>query len=177
MNRRKNFIEIFLFTGIVVAMVVFSWVNQALAQAALLAPDLIVLKSKVPNPASQGEDISGKVRAFIKNQGNAEARDFHVDIMLKGWAGPTPPPSTEHMLGRAFISGLGPGRSAEVTFPGARIPPDIPPGDYQFCAIVDSTNVVRESKEDNNSLCQKIKIKAKIIKPHLPPKIPIESTK
>jgi subtilase family serine protease len=153
------------------------WVNQSFAQTALLAPDLIILKLRAPASAPQGEDISGKVKVYMKNQGNTEAKNFHVDIILKGWAGPTPPPSTEHMLGRAFISSLGPGRSTEVTFPGARIPPDIPLGDCQFCAIADPTNVVRESKEDNNNLCQRITITARTLKIDTPPKIPKEPVK
>lgn len=101
-----------------------------------------------------------------------EAKNFHVDIILKGWAGPTPPLAIEHMLGRAFVSSLRAGRTKAVAFPNASIPPGIPPGNYEICAVADSTGVVLESNEGNNSLCQSIRITERVLKPALPPRIP-----
>lgn len=42
------------------------------------------------------------------------------------------------------------------------IPPDIPPGNYELCAVVDPTNAVRESNEGNNRVCHKIRIRSKV---------------
>ncbi len=172
--------------GILVLLVAIAFwgnvllISPSFGQATALPADLTV-SFKGPSTAFQGEDISGKIKISVKNRGGLEARNFHVDIILKGWAGPPPPPTTEHMCGRGFIMSLKPGESissvSEMQLP-AMIPPNIPPGNYELCAVADSTNVVPEgANEGNNTVCQKITIIARELKPKIPHKIPKEPVK
>jgi hypothetical protein len=172
---KKDFLRILILVGSITFLIAVSRVNLLFGQATALPADLTI-GFKGPSTASQGEDISGKIKISVKNRGGLEAKNFHVDIILKGWAGPTPPPATEHMCGRGFIMSLKPGQSistASAMQLPATIPPGIPPGNYELCAIADSTDVVPEgANEGNNTVCQRITITSKILKPHLPPKIP-----
>lgn len=122
-----------------------------------LKPDLTV-SFKGPSAAMQGESLTGKYKLIVKNTGNKEARNFYVDIKLIGWAGTEPPPSKEHLCGRGFVSMIQPGGTAVPSGLSPSIPPDIPPGNYQLCAVVDSTEVIDESDENNNKVCQSITI-------------------
>lgn len=179
MKNEKTFLRSLVLVAGISFLVGAIGISQSFGQVTALPADLTI-SFKGPSTTSQGEDISGKIKISVKNKGGLEAKNFHVDIILKGWAGTTPPPATEHMCGRGFIASLRPGDSiSSLSAMGlsVRIPPDIPPGNYELCAIVDPTNAVTESKENNNSLCQKIKITERILKPVLPQKIPKEPMK
>lgn len=120
-------------------------------------PDL-TLSFKGPSSVKQGESLAGKYKITLKNKGSKEARNFYVDIKLIGWAGSEPPPSREHLCGRGFVSIIQPNGTAVPSGLTPSIPPDIPPGNYQLCGIVDSTEIVDESDENNNKVCQPITI-------------------
>ncbi len=120
-------------------------------------PDLTV-SFKGPSSAKQGESLAGKYKLIIKNPGSKEARNFYVDIKLIGWVGSELPPSKEHLCGRGFISQILPNGTAIPSGLSPSIPPDIPPGNYQLCAVVDSTEIIDESDENNNKICQSITI-------------------
>jgi len=120
-------------------------------------PDLTV-SFKGPSSAKQGESLSGKYKIVVKNIGLTEARNFYVDIKLVGWAGSEPPPSKEHLCGRGFVAIVKPTETGVISGLSPSIPPDIPPGNYQLCAVVDSTEIVDESDENNNRVCQSITI-------------------
>ncbi len=122
-----------------------------------LRPDL-TLKFQGPATAKQGENLSNKYKLLVTNTGNREAKNFYVDIILKGWAGNEPAPTREHICGRGFVSLI---QSSQDIIPSGlfpSIPPDIPLGSYDLCATVDSTNVIEEIKEDNNQSCSPINI-------------------
>jgi subtilase family serine protease len=159
-----------LFFSIMISLL---WTSHSFSQTALLSPDLTV-SFKGPTSAAQGENISTKVKISVKNKGNAEARNFHVDVILRE------SPTVEHMCGRGFIARLRPNES--ISSPSAMalpisIPGDIRSGNYEICAIADSTGVVIESNEGNNKVCHRIAIMERILKIDLPPKIPKEPVK
>jgi subtilase family serine protease len=174
MRTERAFLRILILVGGITFLASLSWINQSFSQTALLVPDLTV-SFKGPSSAFQGENISAKIKISVKNKGNAEAKNFHVDIILKESTG------TEYMCGRGFIATLRPGQSissASAMALPCSIPKDIRPGEYQLCAIADSTNVVPEgANEGNNRVCDRITIKERILKPTLPPKIPKEPVK
>jgi subtilase family serine protease len=173
MKTEKAFLRILILVGSIAFLVAVFRVNLSFSQATALPADLTV-SFKGPSTASQGEDISGKIKISVKNNGGLEARNFNVDIILKDSTG------TEYMCGRGFIASLRSGQSVSSASAMAlpcSIPRDIRPGEYQLCAIADSTNVVRESRDDNNSVCQGIEITPRVLKPTLPPKIPKEPVK
>jgi subtilase family serine protease len=116
-------------------------------------PDLTAA-FKGPSSAAQGENITAKVKTYIKNRGTVEARNFYVDIVLRETT------ETDHRLGRASIGSLAAERSATLNFGTVIIPSDIPLGNYHLCVIADSTNMVVEGthNEGNNTFCQRITI-------------------
>jgi hypothetical protein len=120
-------------------------------------PDLTV-SFKGPSSVKQGESLSGKYKIVVKNIGLKEARDFYVDIKLVGWAGSEPPPVKEHLCGRGFVAIVQPSGTGVISGLYPSIPPDIPQGNYKLCAVVDSTETVDESDENNNRVCQSITI-------------------
>jgi subtilase family serine protease len=173
MKRERAFLRILILAGSIAFLVAASRVIISYGQATALPADLTI-SFKGPSTASQGEVISGKIKISVKNNGGLEARNFHVDIVLKESTG------TEHMCGRGYIASLRAGQSissASAMALPCSIPGGIRPGGYQLCAIADSTNVVRESREDNNRVCQGIEITPTVLKPALPPKIPKEPVK
>ncbi len=120
-------------------------------------PDLTV-SFKGPSSAKQGESLSGKYKIVVKNVGLKEARNFFVDIKLIGGAGSQPAPANEHLCGRGFVAIVQPSGTGVISGLSPTIPPDIPPGNYKLCAVVDSTELVDESDENNNKVCQPITI-------------------
>jgi|GEM_PF-1806146 len=120
-------------------------------------PDLTV-NFKGPSSAEQGESLSGKYKMIVKNIGLQEARNFYVDIKLVGWTGSEAPPAKEHLCGRGFVAIVQPSGTGVISGLSPSIPPDIPPGNYKLCAVVDSTETVDESDENNNKVCQSITI-------------------
>jgi subtilase family serine protease len=170
---KKHCLGILILLGSIVFLVSAHSVNICFGQASALLADLTV-SFKAPSLASQGENISGKIKISVKNQGGLEAKNFHVDIILRESTG------TEHMCGRGYIARLRPGESVSSASAMAlpcSMPRDIRPGAYQLCAIADTTNVVREANEDNNRVCQGIEITPRVLKPALPPRIPKEPVK
>jgi len=171
MKRRRIFSRILLLAGMIAFLGNASWVSVSFGQAVAVLPDLVV-SFKGPSTAYQGEVIAEKIKITVRNKGGMEAKNFHVDIILRE------PPTTEHMCGRGYIVSLKPGKS--ISTPSAMqlpvsIPRDIRPGNYELCAVVDSTGVVRESNEGNNRVCQRITIIEKKLKPvTLHPLIPKE---
>jgi subtilase family serine protease len=174
MKTKRAILRILILVGSIAFLVAASRVNICFGQAAALPADLTV-SFKGPSTASQGEDISGKIKISVKNRGGLEARNFHVDVILKESTG------TEYMCGRGFIASLRSGQSissASAMALPCSIPRDIRPGEYRLCAIADSTNVVPEgANEGNNSVCQRIIITARTLKIDTPPKIPKEPVK
>ncbi len=170
METQRGFLRTFILTGSIVFLVIASQVDISFGQATALPADLTV-SFKGPSSALRGEVISEKIKITVKNKGGLEAKNFHVDIILRESTG------TEYMCGRGFIASLRPGQSitsaSAMALPSS-IPRDIMPGTYQLCAVVDSTNVVRESNEDNNRVCQGIEITPSALISPPTPRIPKE---
>jgi len=161
------------FLFFVALLMSFSWASRSFGQATANLADLTV-SFKEPTTAAQGEDITDKVKISVKNRGGLVARNFHVDIILKESA------TIEHMCGRGFIASLRPGQSissARAMALPVSIPGGIRPGNYQICAIADSTAVVTESNETNNRVCHRITITQRVLKIDVPPKIPVDQLK
>ena len=149
------------------------WTVSSFGQATALLADLVV-SFKAPATAFKGQVITDKIKITVKNKGGLEAKNFHVDIVLKET------PTIEHMCGRGFIMSLKPGRSISTPLAmqlPVSIPGGIKPGRYQLCAVVDPTSVVREYNETNNRVCQTFTIvlgKPKPISSPLIPKAPVK---
>jgi hypothetical protein len=161
MRKTKIFLRILVLAGITTFLGNTLWLSVSFGQAAAPLADLVV-SFKAPATAYQGEVIAEKIKITVRNKGGLEAKNFHVDIILKEISKKLL--TTEHMCGRGYIMSLKPGKS--ISTPSAMqlpvsIPGDIQPGKYQLCAVVDSTHVVRESSERNNRVCQNITIKEK----------------
>jgi len=156
MERERDFFRILVLIGIVTFLANPFSLNQSFGAVMPPRPDLTSV-FKGPSSATQGENITAKVKAYVKNRGTAEARNFYVDIVLRETSG------TDHRLGRASISSLAAGRSATLNFGTILIPSDVPPGNYHLCVIADSTDVVVEgtTNEGNNTFCQRIMISAR----------------
>ncbi len=153
MERKRDFCRILVLIGIVTFLANPFSISLSFGAVMPPRPDLTAA-FKGPSSATQGENITVKVKAYVRNRGTAEARNFYVDIVLRESTG------TDHRLGRTSISSLAAGRSATLNFGTIAIPSDIPPGNYHLCVIADSTNVVVEgtTNEENNTFCQRITV-------------------
>ncbi|HUJ79442.1 MAG TPA: CARDB domain-containing protein, partial [Nitrospiria bacterium] len=116
----------------------------------VLGPDLIV-SAIGPAPASGGPGITMNISNSVKNTGAAETGAFQTAFHF----------STDTTYGngddvasptlRQIVS-LGTNVTSTATT-GVAVPGTLPVGLYYVCAMTDSTNVVAESNETNNSLC------------------------
>ena len=138
-------------------MVALLGVGLPFEYAAAQLPDLTV-DFKGPPTAYPGEDITAKVQISLKNIGGTEARSFYVDIILRE------PTGKGHTCIRERVESVTP-RKPVRSFLGKNksilVPNDLPPGQYQLCAVVDPTDDVRESREKNNTLCHPFTLKGK----------------
>lgn len=115
------------------------------AEAARSKPDLIVSAVSAPSPASP--DATVVVSGTVKNQGKASAKAFGVAYYLS-----TDPSSTTGaaMLGTGNISSLAAGASVALVTPFT-VPGSTASGTFYVVAVADSTQVISESNESNNS--------------------------
>jgi len=157
----------------IAGIITISWGNLSFGQAKANLADLTV-SFKGPTTASQGEVITDRVKISVKNRGGLVARNFHLDIVLKETA------TVEYMCGRGLIASLRPGQSissARAMALPVSIPEGIRPGNYEICAIADSTAVVTESNETNNRVCHRITITGRVLKIDQPPRLPVDQMK
>lgn len=115
------------------------------AEAAKRKPDLIVSAVSAPSSTSPGATIV--VSGTIKNQGRASSKAFGVAYYLS-----TSPSSTRGaaVLGTENVSSLAAGASVAIVTSLA-IPGSTTSGTYYVVAVVDSTKVISESNERNNT--------------------------
>jgi hypothetical protein len=82
--------------------------------------------------------------AEIRNNGDANAGGFYVDVILDAAAPPVPGDAFD---ATSYVSGLAPGAVAPVTLELL----DVPPGTYSSWVAVDLDAFVAESDESNNT--------------------------
>ncbi len=125
--------------------VVFTGIVGNHAEAARAKPDLIVSAVSVPSSASP--DTAIVVSGTVKNQGKASAKAFGVAYHLS-----TSPSSTTGaaVLGTQNVSSLAAGASVALSN-SFTVPGSTASGTFYVVAVADSTKVIRESNESNNS--------------------------
>ncbi len=115
------------------------------AEAATRLPDLIVSAVSAPSTASSGTTIG--ISASIKNQGRATSSAFSVSYYGSTIASSI---AGAALLGVQNVASLPSGTSIALVTSLA-IPPSAASGTFYLVAVADSANVVRESKETNNT--------------------------
>ncbi len=113
-------------------------------------PDLTVYEFSGPAYAQPGERIGNYMYLLIGNQGEAEAGDFFVDIVIS----PDGVIDSDDLLlagGREYVSGLAQGGQVEVDLAAQELPEDWPQGEYVIGVILDSFGDQAEVNEDNNT--------------------------
>ncbi len=135
-------------------------------------PDLVITELTGPATARPGEAIGPWLRLEIANRGRGPAlgRDgylAHVDLVLSSDRRVEGLPATasdrfhEDVLlpgGRLQLrDDLRPGARVRLRGEG-RLPRRIRPGRYYLCAAVDSTDRVRERREDDNVACMPLRV-------------------
>ena len=104
--------------------------------------DLVVSSLKTPISSFKGQKVV--VSSTIKNQGNQAARGNLISYYLRnGLSG------SSTYIGHRYIGWLNRGKSSQQRTT-LFIPTSISAGKYYIIAYVDSTKIVRESKEFNN---------------------------
>jgi subtilase family serine protease len=123
-------------------------------------PDLTIESFSAPPTATQSEMISQKIKVSVKNIGGSEAKDFTIEIILKGTVVNPGWQTQYHVLGFGTVASLKAGQSATVTLQSFSVGTIVPPNKkYEICAIADEGKKVNESNENNNwSKCQFINI-------------------
>ncbi|NPV89693.1 MAG: hypothetical protein HPY50_02810 [Firmicutes bacterium] len=115
---------------------------------ALPNKDLIVLSIDGVGTGAKGGTIT--ITDTLKNQGTTKVDDFfYIKYYLSA---DTIITSSDSYLGqRDEYRTINPGASSVPTTTSVTIPTNIPDGSYYIGSIVDTTNVVRESNENNNT--------------------------
>jgi flagellar hook assembly protein FlgD len=108
------------------------------------APDLVVTNIDAPASATEGSNIM--VFNTVQNQGSAATGGFYIYYYLSANTIIT---ASDTKIGQRYVSSLGAGSSSSdntsLTLPSGVT------GSCYVGAIVDATNAVNESKEDNNT--------------------------
>ncbi|CBE67316.1 MAG: DUF4091 domain-containing protein [Candidatus Methylomirabilis oxygeniifera] len=115
------------------------------AEAAKARPDLIVAAVSAPSSTSPNTIIV--VSGTIKNQGRASSKAFNVAAYLSA-----DPSNTigATLLGTQNVSGLAAGASVALSN-SFTVPASTASGTFYVVAVADSTKVVSESNESNNT--------------------------
>lgn len=108
-------------------------------------PDLIVPSISVPSSASPNATIV--VSSTVKNQGTANAASFRVGYYLSANPSST---TGAAVLGTQNVFGLTRGASVAL-ITSFTVPGSTTGGSHYVVAVADSTKVVRESNESNNT--------------------------
>jgi hypothetical protein len=126
--------------------------------AAFKAPDLVYASSLTGIPASTAPGWPITLPAMTaQNAGNASAVPFNQALYLRSAQFPDGVFVGE---GAPTVGTLQPGASVSVAGAVLTIPPTLPAGSYDACAVLDRTNVVAESRENNNFTCVPLELRA-----------------
>ena len=104
--------------------------------------DLVVSNVTAPTIGVKGQTIT--LPNTIKNQGNTATTGFYVNYYLR--ASTT---STKYYIGKRYISSLAAGASNKQNTV-LTIPTTVPSASYYILVYADSTNLIKESNENNN---------------------------
>jgi hypothetical protein len=136
--------------------------STATVQVTVSAPSLPDLTITTGNPtvtpptAAPGETVSLSAWT-VKNQGNADSGSFDNGFYLS--TDPVITASDTYLDGNSS-SNLAPGVQYDWDGPTLTIPSGTPLGDYYIGILVDRTNEVSESDEDNNYVASPITVSA-----------------
>jgi hypothetical protein len=131
-------------------------------------PDLVVSAFGGPRAAQPGQSIGPRSRLAVSNQGEVEAGEFSVDIVIS----PDDEIDTSDQMligGREYVSGVAPGESVTVRMVAQEIPADWPPGQAYIGVILDPLGEQEESNQGNNTASFPIVI----LQPDQPPEAQI----
>lgn len=120
----------------------------------------LAIELKYPVKVEPGQKLQHDISITIENKGAAAAREFNIDFVLSKdnhvpvkMASYSKNFQEDALLenGREKISELKPTEKNTLQLKNAlTIPSDILPGKYNFCAIIDSGNTIKELNENNN---------------------------
>jgi hypothetical protein len=114
-------------------------------------PDLIVERFELPEIFTLGPDKMADIKGVlvVKNAGSAPSSNCYVDIVFEE--------TKTHRKGsnRIPVPSLNPGATYSITTTLIRLPE----GNYKVCAFLDSTNLVAESNETNNTTCRNLRVR------------------
>jgi hypothetical protein len=121
-----------------------------------------------PIEVSPGDDLGGRVKITIRNNGTGPVGEFNVELVLSSDTQVPAKPGTfsdtfaEDMLlqgGRQKIEALKPGESIVLNPEGPlKIPADTPPGRFYLGVVIDTENKIEENSEENNIVTKFIMI-------------------
>lgn len=124
------------------------------------SPDLMGTL-ECPPEAAAGEQLGSNLGVTVTNEGTWDAGEFLVDLVISSDTTIPVQPANysanygEDVLlegGREGVDALGPGSTQTVTLYGPNtIPADTPAGTHYLGLVVDSTTVVGEYDENNNT--------------------------
>jgi subtilisin family serine protease len=120
---------------------------QILEALKLLRPDLVVSAVTAPTPVGAGQKVA--VVNSVRNQSTVSAAGaFDVGIYLS--TNNVIDPSTDQLLTTRSVAGLAPSATSSATT-SVTIPNNLTPGTYFIGVVADSSHVVTEANETNNT--------------------------
>ena len=125
-------------------------------------PDLSI-KFAVTKMASQGEDITKKLKLVIANEGSASTADIDISLYLSMDDSVSERDLLLETISLKTLSNMKPidpneEHNYSKLLRNVKIPSRVKPGDYYVCAVVDRLDVVPEYREENNTKCSPIEI-------------------
>ncbi|MBU8894577.1 hypothetical protein KRR26_03125 [Corallococcus sp. M34] len=124
-------------------------------QALISAPDLVITSLSGPPSAASGGAFTATVK--VCNVGTAGSTTARLELYLSTTATvaypPTPPPSSQVLIGSLDVPGMMNGQCVTRTVPAnATIPAGAPPdAAYYLGGIIDANQAQAELREDNNA--------------------------
>jgi len=115
-------------------------------------PDLIVERFELPEIFTLGPDKRADIKGIlvVKNAGSAPSSNCYTDIVFEETK------TYKKESARYPVPSLNPGVTHSIT-----VFIRLPEGNYKVCAFLDSTNLVAESNETNNTTCRGFSVRSK----------------
>ena len=125
-------------------------------------PDLSI-KFAITKMASQGEDITKKLKLVIANEGSASTADIDISLYLSMDDAISERDLLLETISLKTLSNMKPidpneEHNYSKLLRNVKIPSRVRPGDYYVCAVVDRLDLVHEYREENNTKCSPIEI-------------------
>ena len=120
--------------------------------------NLNVVSCTAPQSASPGEVIGDRIEVYIQNDGTSHTDSFSVGFYIST---DTIIATDDNLLidGREYLSSVAAGDTVEVLLSaGASVPENLQPGNYYLGVLVDESNTVQETNEEDNYFVQPLSL-------------------